>query len=69
MFFTFLVCKRLVLVLLLVVLSNHDVGVARGTVFQEIRPGVGFETGDSAKKKLAGPPQNDSTFAIRQRAA
>ena len=26
--------------------SNNDVGVARGTVFQEVRPGAGFETGD-----------------------
>ena len=30
-------------------LSNDDVGAARGTVFQEIRPGVGFETGDFVK--------------------
>ena len=34
--------------------SNDDVGVARGTVFQEIRPGVGFKTGDSVKEKLGG---------------
>ena len=27
-------------------LSNDDVGAARGTVFQEIRPGAGFKTGD-----------------------
>ena len=26
--------------------SNDDVGVARGIVFQEIRPGAGFKTGD-----------------------
>ena len=24
-------------------LSNKDVGVARGTVFQEVRPGAAFE--------------------------
>ena len=36
----FLVCKGLLL------LSNDDVGVARGTAFQEIRPGAGFKTGD-----------------------
>ena len=33
----FLVCKGR---------SNDDVGVASGTVIQEIRPGAGFETGD-----------------------
>ena len=32
-----LVCKGL---------SNHDPGVAGDTVFQEIRPGAGFKTGD-----------------------
>ena len=36
-------CKRL---------SNDDVGVARGTMFHEIRPGAGFETGDFVRKKL-----------------
>ena len=35
-------------------LSNDDVGVARGTVFQEIRPGAGFKTGDFGKDKLGG---------------
>ena len=35
-------------------LSNGNVGVARGAVFQEIRPGVGFETGDSVKKEKMG---------------
>ena len=41
----FLACNRL---------SNDDVGVARGTVFQERRSGVGFETGDFVKEKLGG---------------
>ena len=35
-------------------LSNDDVGATRGTVFQEVRPGVGSKTGDFAKEKLAG---------------
>ena len=35
-------------------LSNDDVGAARGTVFPEIWPGVGFETGDFVKEKLGG---------------
>ena len=37
-------------------LSNDDVRVARGTVFQEIRPGAGFKTGDLVKEKLGGLP-------------
>ena len=41
----FLVCKGL---------SNDGVGVARGTVFQEARPGAGFTTGDFVKEKLGG---------------
>ena len=40
-FMYFLDCKGL---------SNDDVGVARGTVFQEIRPGAGFKTGDFVKE-------------------
>ena len=32
--------------------SNDDVGVARGTIFQEIRSGAGFKTGDFAQEKL-----------------
>ena len=35
-------------------LSNDDVGGTRGTAFQEIRPGAGFETGDFVKEKLGG---------------
>ena len=31
-----------------------DVGVSTDTVFQEIRPGAGFETGDFVKEKLGG---------------
>ena len=37
-------------------LSNDDVGVARGTVFQAIRPGAGFKTGDFVTEKLGGLP-------------
>ena len=40
-----LVCKGL---------SNDDVGMAIGTVVQEIRPGAGFETGDFVKERLGG---------------
>ena len=36
--------------------SNDDVGVARDTVFQEVRPGAGFKTGDFVKKRLGGLP-------------
>ena len=35
-------------------LSNDDVEVARGTVFQEVRPGAGFKTGEFVKEKLEG---------------
>ena len=35
-------------------LSNDDVGVARGIVFQEIRPEAGFKTGDFVKEKGVG---------------
>ena len=35
-------------------LWNDGVGVARGTVLQEIRPGAGFKTGDFVKEKLGG---------------
>ena len=35
--------------------SSDDLGVgARGTVFQEIRPGAGVKTGDFVKEKLGG---------------
>ena len=41
-------------------LSNDDVGVARGVArgaeYQEVRPGAGFQTGDSATEKLGGLP-------------
>ena len=46
-FTCFFVCK---------LLSNDDVGVARATVFQEIRPNVDFKTGDFVKEKLGGLP-------------
>ena len=35
-------------------LSIDDVGVSRGTVFHEVRPGAGFETGDFVKEKDGG---------------
>ena len=36
------------------VLTVDDVRVSRDTVFQEIRPGVGFETRDFVKETLGG---------------
>ena len=37
--------------------SSDDLGVgARGTVFQEIRPGAGVKTGDFVKEKLGRLP-------------
>ena len=36
-------------------LSNDDVGVARVSVFQELRRGAGSKTGDFVKEKLGGP--------------
>ena len=41
----FLVCKGL---------SIDDAGVSRNTVFQEIRPGTGFETSQFVEEKLGG---------------
>ena len=35
-------------------LPNGDVGEARGTAFQEIRPWAGFETGNFVKEMLGG---------------
>ena len=37
-------------------LSIDDVGVSRDTVFQEIRSGADFETGDFVKEKLGELP-------------
>ena len=37
-------------------LSNDGVEVARSTVFQKIRPGVGFKTGGFGKEELEGLP-------------
>ena len=37
-------------------LSNDDVGVARGAIFQELRPESGFKTGDFVKGVLGGLP-------------
>ena len=42
-------------------LSIDDVGVSRDTMFHEIPPGAGFETGDFVKDKLGGLPWNDPT--------
>ena len=36
--------------------SNDGVGVARGTAFQEIRPGAGFKTSNFVKQTLGGLP-------------
>ena len=47
MFIYFLVCEGLMV---------DDVGVSRDTVFQEIRPGAGFETADFVEEKLGGLP-------------
>ena len=52
----FLVCQEL-----LRVSNDHD-EVERGTVFQGLRPGAGFKTGDFVKEKLKELPQNDSCF-------
>ena len=49
MFIYFLVRKK-------IILSNNDVGGARGTAFQEIRPGAGFESGDFVIEMLGGLP-------------
>ena len=43
----FLVCKGL---------SINDVGVARGTVFQEVRVWAGFKTDEFGEEKLGGLP-------------
>ena len=43
--FVHFVCKGLL---------NDDLGVAKGIVFQEIRPGAGFKTGDCVEKKSFG---------------
>ena len=37
-------------------LSTDDVGVAKGTGFQEIRPWGGFKTGDFVEKNWGGLP-------------
>ena len=41
-------------------LSNKGVGMARGAIIEEIRPGAGFETCDFVQEKLDGLPWNDS---------
>ena len=47
----FLVCEGL---------SNDDVGVAMGTLFQEVRPWAAFKTDDFVKGKSGRLPWNDS---------
>ena len=42
---SFLVCKGA---------SNDDVGMATGTVYQEMRCGAGFKTSDFVENKLVG---------------
>ena len=44
-------------------LSIDDVGVPRDTVFQEVRSGAGFETGDFVNEKMGELPWNDSTYS------
>ena len=34
--------------------SNQDVGVSRDTVFEEARPGAGFETGHFVEENVGG---------------
>ena len=63
-FICFLVCKGLLLLLLLV-RSNDDVGVARGPVFLEIRPGAGFKTGDFFEEKVAGATVESGSCRVR----
>ena len=44
-------------------LTIDDFRVSRGTVFQDTRPGAGFETGDFVREKLVGGlPLNDSAL-------
>ena len=43
-------------------LSNDDIAVARGTVFQEIWPAAGSKTGHFVIEKLGGLPYNDSAI-------
>ena len=50
-FLMFLACKGL---------SNDDVGVARSIIFQEIRPGAGFKTGDFVEERLQELSLNDT---------
>ena len=39
-----------------IALSNDDLGVARGTVFQEVRRGASFKTSDFVEEKLGWLP-------------
>ena len=44
-------------------LSNCDVGVARGTAFQEIRPRAGYKTSVFVKEMFLGRGFTDEHFA------
>ena len=41
-------------------ISKNDVEVARGIVFQEIRPRAGLKVSEFVKTNLGGLPKNDS---------
>ena len=49
--------------------SIDDVGVARGTIFQEIRPGAGLETGDFVQEKFGGSYIVGRLYLARARAS
>ena len=51
----FLVCKGR---------SNDGVGMARGTVFQALRPGAGFKTGDFVEEKFGRLSQNGPILVV-----
>ena len=48
-------------------LSTDDVRVARVTVYQEIRPGAGFKTGDFIKEKLGGGYRRTNIYQVSVR--
>ena len=44
--------------------SNDDVGVARGTVFEEVRSGARVKTGDFVNEKLGGGGYRGTTLTM-----
>ena len=46
--------KNFIRIYVFLFVLNGNVGVARSTVFEEIRPGAGFKTSDFVKELLAG---------------